>query len=50
MLLNQNKEGGEFSYAYNNLGRINGYIVGWSLAFCYLTLIPLNAMAVVSSF
>ncbi len=47
VMMRQHKErGGEFSYVYKNLGRKHGFIVGWSLTFCYLTLIPLNATAV----
>ena len=40
-------EGGEFSYALSNLGKIHGFIVGWSLSLCYLSMIPLNATAYV---
>ncbi|MGT2957850.1 APC family permease [Streptococcus bovimastitidis] len=45
MMLNHKDKGGEFSYVYNYLGKKHGFIVGWSLSFCYLTLIPLNASA-----
>ncbi|MFI3886511.1 APC family permease [Streptococcus parauberis] len=45
MMLNHKDKGGEFSYVYNHLGKKHGFIVGWSLSFCYLTLIPLNASA-----
>ena len=40
-------EGGEFSYAFWNLGKVHGFIVGWSLSLCYLSMIPLNATAYV---
>lgn len=40
-------EGGEFSYALSNMGKIHGFIVGWSLSLCYLSMIPLNATAYV---
>jgi hypothetical protein len=47
MLKHNTEEGGEFSYALNNLGRGHGFIVGWSLSLCYLSMIPLNASAFV---
>ena len=50
MLKNNIEEGGEFSYALNNLGRGHGFIVGWSLSLCYLSMIPLNASAYVLLF
>lgn len=50
MLKNNTEEGGEFSYALNNLGRGHGFIVGWSLSLCYLSMIPLNASAFVLLF
>ena len=34
-------EGGEFSYALSNLGKVHGFVVGWSLSLCYLSMIPL---------
>ncbi|MBC6719846.1 APC family permease [Treponema sp. Marseille-Q4130] len=40
-------EGGEFSYALSNLGKVHGFVVGWSLSLCYLSMIPLNATAYV---
>jgi len=43
-------EGGEFSYALANLGSVHGFIVGWSLSLCYLSMIPLNATAYVLIF
>lgn len=39
------EDGGEFSYTYNNMGKVHGFIVGWSLILCYLSMIPLNATA-----
>lgn len=45
MLENHDEEGGEFTYAYDNLGPGHGFIVGWSLSLCYLSMIPLNASA-----
>lgn len=51
MLEKQNREeGGEFTYVYNNLGKRHGFIVGWSLSLCYLSMIPLNASAFVLLF
>ena len=50
MLKYNSEEGGEFSYALNNLGRGHGFIVGWSLSLCYLSMIPLNASAFVLLF
>ena len=50
MLKYNTEEGGEFSYALNNLGRGHGFIVGWSLSLCYLSMIPLNASAFVLLF
>ncbi len=47
MLENHLEDGGEFSYAYENMGKLNGFIVGWSLILCYLSLVPLNATAFV---
>ena len=43
-------EGGEFSYALSNLGSVHGFIVGWSLSLCYLSMVPLNATAYVLIF
>lgn len=45
MLGKHNEDGGEFSYTYNILGKGHGFIVGWSLILCYLSMIPLNATA-----
>lgn len=39
------EDGGEFSYTYNNMGKANGFIVGWSLTLCYISMVPLNATA-----
>ncbi|MDO4432547.1 MAG: APC family permease [Aerococcaceae bacterium] len=47
MMERHSKDGGEFSYAYEHLGRKHGFIVGWSLVLCYLSMIPLNATALV---
>ena len=45
MMSNQNEEGGEFAFTYNNLGKKHGFIVGWFLTLAYFTMIPLNATA-----
>lgn len=45
MMIHHGEDGGEFSYTYNNLGRKHGFVVGWSLILCYLSMIPLNATA-----
>lgn len=45
MMSLQNEEGGEFSFAYNNLGRHHGFIVGWFLTLAYFTIVPFNATA-----
>ena len=50
MLLEHVEEGGEFTYTLKNLGRGHGFIVGWSLSLCYLSMIPLNASAYVLLF
>lgn len=50
MLQKNEEEGGEFSYTLNKLGRGHGFIVGWSLSLCYLSMIPLNASAYVLLF
>ncbi|MGT2742748.1 APC family permease [Streptococcus plurextorum] len=47
MVEHHHERGGEFSYVFAHLGRGHGFLVGWALTFCYLTLIPLNATAVV---
>ena len=47
MMENHLEDGGEFSYTYRNMGKLNGFIVGWSLILCYLSLVPLNATAFV---
>ncbi|MGT2910832.1 APC family permease [Streptococcus cameli] len=46
MIHYHNESGGEFTYVLKHLGLKHGFIAGWSLIFCYLTLIPLNASAV----
>lgn len=40
-----NEDGGEFSYTFHHLGRVHGFVVGWALSLCYLSLVPLNATA-----
>lgn len=47
MLQNHYEDGGEFSYTYRNLGKLHGFIVGWSLILCYISIVPLNATAFV---
>ncbi|MEA4988867.1 MAG: APC family permease [Anaerovorax sp.] len=47
MLENHHEDGGEFSYTYKNMGRVHGFIVGWSLTLCYISMVPLNATAFV---
>lgn len=47
MMENHFEDGGEFSYTYEHMGKLNGFIVGWSLILCYLSLVPLNATAFV---
>lgn len=40
-------DGGEFSYAYERMGRGHGFIVGWSLLLAYISLVGLNGTAFV---
>jgi amino acid transporter len=47
MMQKHNEDGGEFSYTYNHMGKTHGFIVGWSLILCYLSIVPLNATAFV---
>ena len=47
MLENHREDGGEFTYALNHLGTGHGFVVGWSLSLCYLSMVPLNAGAFV---
>ncbi|MGT2963657.1 APC family permease [Streptococcus acidominimus] len=47
MMAHHQEQGGEFSYTLVHLGKKHGFVVGWALSFCYLTLISLNATAVV---
>ena len=47
MLEKHEEDGGEFSYTYKNMGKANGFIVGWSLTLCYISMVPLNATAFV---
>ncbi len=37
--------GGAFAYAYHTAGRYHAYICGWMLTLGYLSIVPLNAMA-----
>lgn len=45
MMKNHQEDGGEFSYTYQNIGKKSGFVVGWSLTLCYISLVPLNATA-----
>lgn len=45
MLSDHDEEGGEFSFTYKHMGKVNGFIVGWFLLLAYLTIIPLNGTA-----
>ena len=47
MMSTHHEDGGEFSYTYDKMGKAKGFIVGWSLILCYLSMIPLNATAFV---
>ncbi|NBJ71642.1 MULTISPECIES: APC family permease [Clostridia] len=47
MMQQHAEDGGGFSYTYKNLGRGHGFIVGWALILCYLSIVPLNATAFV---
>lgn len=47
MLKKHYEDGGEFSYTYNNMGQTHGFVVGWSLTLCYISMVPLNATAFV---
>ncbi len=47
MMEKHNEDGGEFSYTYKNMGKANGFVVGWSLTLCYISMVPLNATAFV---
>lgn len=47
MLTHHNDDGGEFTFTYKILGKKHGFVVGWSLVLCYLSMIPLNASAIV---
>ena len=40
------ESGGEFIYAYKNLGKGYGFICGWFLLLAYISIIPLNVTAV----
>lgn len=37
--------GGEFTYATNAFGKVNGFICAWFLGLSYLAIVPLNATA-----
>lgn len=43
MMKNHQEDGGEFSYTYQKIGKKSGFVVGWSLTLCYISLVPLNA-------
>ncbi len=45
LMQNNHEDGGEFSYTLRNLGQGHGFVVGWALVLCYLSLVPLNATA-----
>lgn len=47
MLINHCEDGGEFSYTYEHMGRLHGFVAGWSLILCYISIVPLNATAFV---
>lgn len=47
MMEKHHEDGGEFSYTYKNMGKANGFVVGWSLTLCYISMVPLNATAFV---
>lgn len=47
MMEKHHEDGGEFSYTYNSMGKANGFVVGWSLTLCYISMVPLNATAFV---
>lgn len=40
------ESGGEFIYAYKNLGRVTGFVCGWFLLLAYISIIPLNTTAI----
>ena len=37
--------GGQFTFAYNIFGKRSGYICGWMLSLCFISLISMNATA-----
>ncbi len=47
MMRSHQEDGGEFSYTYIHMGKANGFVAGWALSLCYLSMIPLNATAFV---
>lgn len=40
------ESGGEFIYAYKNIGHKSGFICGWFLLLAYISIIPLNVTAI----
>lgn len=50
MMTDQREDGGEFAYTFRYLGPTHGFICGWSLVLCYLSIVPLNATAFVQIF
>ena len=40
------ESGGEFIYAYKNLGKPMGFVCGWFLLLAYISIIPLNTTAI----
>ena len=50
MMTDQREDGGEFAYTFRYLGPTHGFICGWGLVLCYLSIVPLNATAFVQIF
>lgn len=50
MMCDQKEDGGEFAYTFRYLGPTHGFICGWGLTLCYLSIVPLNATAFVQIF
>ncbi|MEG1447934.1 MAG: APC family permease, partial [Oscillospiraceae bacterium] len=40
------ESGGEFIYAYKNIGAKSGFVCGWFLLLAYISIIPLNVTAI----
>ena len=40
------ESGGEFIYAYKNIGKKSGFVCGWFLLLAYISIIPLNTTAI----